>query len=156
MGTEQEVKVDAATKAMFSADIVLIQTSSLGQTPQGKEIVKVLNRLNDAGKIAYGGTLEGGRGDWDGSYIRINSDFTGKMIQTTGELVHEAMHVLARQKLPKGHRQTPAEIRKEEEDAQRMQARMYLLLKNKFKGAPEDPEMELRVRKYGLAAPVAR
>lgn len=155
METEQAI-ADDAMKAMFGDDIAKIQTSPLGQTPRGKEIVKVLRKLNDAGRIAYGGTLEGGRADWDGSYIRINSDFIGKIIQTTGELVHEAVHVLARQKLPAHRKQTPAEIQKEEKEAERAQAEMYLwLMTTQFKGAPEDPEMERRLRNFGLVKPAA-
>lgn len=150
MGTAQP-PADEAMKAMFGDDIAKIQTSPFGQTPKGKEIVKVLKKLNDAGRITYGGTLEGGRADWDGSYIRINSDFSGKIIQTTGELVHEAVHVLARQKLPPHRKQTPAEIRKEEIEAERAQAEIYLwLMTTQFKGAAEDPEMERRLRNFGL------
>jgi hypothetical protein len=153
MGTEQAI-ADEAMKAMFGDDIARIQTSPLGQTPKGKAIVKVLKELNAAGRIAYGGNLEGSRADWDGSYIRINSDFNGKIIQTTGELVHEAIHVLARRKLPRHCRQTAAEIRREEAEAERTQAEIYLwLINTQFKGAAGDPQMERRLRNFGLAKP---
>ncbi|MHB1056299.1 MAG: hypothetical protein ACYC0F_00270 [Rhodanobacter sp.] len=147
---ETEQTSDEAAKAMFAYDITQIQTSPLGQTHKGKEIVKLLRRLNDAGKIRYGGTLEGDRADWDGSFIRISSDFSGNIIKTIGELVHEAVHALARLKLPRKHKQSSAEIQKEEENAKRTQAEMYLWLKSRFKGMQEDPEMEKRLRKFGM------
>lgn len=147
---ETEQISDVATKAMFAYDISQIQTSPLGQTPRGKEILKLLGRLNGAGKIRYGGTLEGARADWDGSFIRISSNFSGKIIGTTVELVHEAVHALARRKLPKKYKQSPREIQTEEDDARRMQAEMYLWLKSRFKGAQEDSEMERRLQKFGM------
>ena len=141
------------TKAMIDIDIKLITESSFGKTKKGKQIVKLLHKLNKNGQIVYGDG-EWRYGSWDGKTLRVTEDFHGKAYRTIPVLVHEASHALweASHALWKKDavRKTPEEVLKnavaDELQAQKNQLAIYKALKEE-KNIPEDPELERRLKR---------
>jgi len=148
MSDDVTVSADPATQAMMSYDIQLIAESPFAKSVAGKAIVRILWEYNDNKQILYDETVDEARADWDGKTIRINNTFTGKVLPTTVELVHEGSHILWR----KGHRkptdpnQALADHLADEELARKNQVEVYLWLRDKKK-LPGDPELEARLAK---------
>lgn len=145
----REKKVDneaQEARKLFAHDIDVIAGSPFGRTKEGQEIVQLLRSLNAGGDIAYGGTLDDSRGDWDGKTIRVNESARGQMFRTISELVHEASHALWRKVRRK---RNDAKERLEDDVADELHARENQLIIYKYlkeaKGCPEDWELELRL-----------
>lgn len=137
-----------ATMAMLKQDIGLIAESPLGRTPEGREIVGMLKSFNDGKRIAYGDTIEGSRGDWDGKTIRVSAEFQGRMLATIIELVHEASHALWRRRHP---RKADKAAQREDDIADELHAQENQLLVYRYlrdvKGFGEDMQMEMRLKR---------
>lgn len=145
--TGESKEEQRATMAMITYDIDVISDSPFGKTAEGKDIVKRLRSLNSRGKVAYGGNMDGTRGDWDGQIIRIDERFRGNAFRTITELVHEASHARWRSGHPlvKGQVSSLKGNVDDELRARENQLIIYKYLKEK-KGCPEDIELELRLR----------
>jgi hypothetical protein len=131
---------------MFAYDIDLVAGSPFGSTAEGKRIVEVLRQLNAKGRIVYGGNLDGSRGDWDGTTIRVDQRFSGKVVGSTVEMVHEATHALWR-KAPSEMKDATARWQATVDDevrAQENQLTVYRYLTVE-KSLPRDTELEWRL-----------
>ena len=142
-------KKEDEAKIMFRDGINTIAASPFAKTPEGKEIVKLLRELFKSGNIRYGQTLDGSRGDWDGTTIRVNEDYRGIAYRTIPELVHEATHALWRKKnktAPKDEKDKWKADIDDELHARENQLIMYTHLRDKL-GWPKDSLMEMRLER---------
>src|SRR5207253_2000008 len=99
--------------------------------------------------VQYGPTLDGSRGDWDGTTIRVNQDYRGNAHRTIPELVHEATHALWRKnhktKIKDANDKWKADI-DDELHARENQLLMYKYLRDTL-GWPTDSIMEMRLER---------
>jgi hypothetical protein len=147
MGAAPVSDEQAETKILIDGCIDIIEKSSFMKTPDGPKIVKKLRELNKSGNIQYGGTLDDGRADWDGTAIRLHADFRGKADRSIPELVHEASHVLWT-KDPRKRKDAAA--RHKDNDADELRSRInqliiYIWLTDKLEW-PRDTELEDRLK----------
>lgn len=138
--------LEAENKRVMAADISYIAKTPFGKSPKGAEIVTLLRSLNSRGEVKFGGTIEGARGDWDGTTIRVNEEYKERFFPTVLELVHEGAHAWFRTKHKK--KLAGEELRQEqiadELQAQGEQLDFYVYLKA-HKGCPEISLLELRL-----------
>ena len=143
---EEASQRKAEDQVLIGACVDEIAKSPFGKSGAGKPIVKLLRNLNQAGRIEYGGTIEGSRGDWDGKTIRIDEGYRGNMNRTIPELVHEAAHVLWK-KSPKAAKDDAA--RRTDNIDDELRSREYQLIIYKYLRDvlkwPPDPVLERRL-----------
>jgi hypothetical protein len=143
---EEASQRKAEDQVLIGSCIDVIAKSPFGKSAAGKPIVKLLRSLNLGGRIQYGGTIEGSRGDWDGSTIRIDEGYRGNMNRTIPELVHEAAHALWK-KSAKAAKDEAA--RRKDNIDDELRSREYQLIIYKYLRDdlhwPPDPVLERRL-----------
>jgi hypothetical protein len=144
-GSEEEKQRKSDQQAMFTYDIDEIEKARIPDLKDKAAIVAELRSLNENFLIQYGETLNDSRGDWDGSIIRINENYDGKIYPTMIELVHEGTHALTtKQNSGKGGKAKKTSNAEEELQSQKNQLLMYVYLRDTKKY--EDPEMDQRLQ----------
>ena len=147
---EEEARQLAEDETLFRVNVDLIAGSPFGKSPEGMKVVQALRRYLGSRNVLYGGTLDDGRADWDGTTIRLNDNYRAKAVQTIVELVHEGSHVAWRSKHPKPT--DPEAARKDdvadESLARKNQLAVYTWLRA-TKHLPADEELERRLQRTG-------
>ena len=139
------------TAIFMSVSIEEISRSPPGRTKEGQSIVALLRALNKDRKILYADTGSA-RGDWDGTWIRVNERYRNRIGPTMVELFHEGTHALWRARHPIRKGKTvdrEADVR-DEIHAQRNQLLMFAFVKKAW--TCMDAELERRQERLDLGA----